>query len=247
MRHSLHHRFFSALALIVGCACGADRGGDAGTSLDACDDEGLVFCADRVDDDCDGSDEPCPATQPADAAPTYTCSGAPPSSVLASASLAANDQVASGCVFVYQGESGAFYAAVSVVDGPAPRGPQGVSAGLCQFDTSARRHLFFTSSPVDDCAPVVYTYPDQVSNQLLSTTCRRMVRNIQSNDPSFTPDIQFLPGDLTAQERRLARFDVAEVACLGINNQSGMPYRTDEVFVTQSTGAFVTNAAFQPQ
>jgi hypothetical protein len=237
-----------ALTLVVTVACGTESGtDDAGRSLDACDDESLVFCADRVDDDCDGGDEPCPATQPADAAPAFTCNGAAPSSVLAHAVLSSNEQVESGCVFVYQSASGAFYAAVSVTDGPSPRGPQGVSAGLCQYDTSARRHVFFTTSPVEDCADVIYTYPDQVPNQLLSTECRRMVRNIQSNDPTFTPDIQFLPGDLAAQEARLARFDTAEVACLGINNQSGMPYRTDEVFVTQSTGAFVTNAAFQPQ
>lgn len=234
--------------VVIVTACGTDRGGDdAGLSLDPCGDESLVFCADRVDDDCDGGDEPCPATLPSDAAPAYACDGPAPSSVLAHATLASNEQVASGCVFVYQSESGAFYAAVSVTDGPSPRGPQGASTGLCQYDTSARRHVFFTTSPVEDCATVVYTYPDQVNNQLLSTDCRRMVRNIQSNDPNFTPDIQFLPGDLAAQEARLSRFDTAEVACLGINNQSGMPYRTDEVFVTQSTGAFVSNASFQPR
>lgn len=237
-----------ATALIASCAEGGAPTGDAGElSGDACENQSDDFCADRIDDDCDGIDEGCPATQPVDAAPGFDCSGPPPSSVLAFATTAANDQVERACVFVYQGASGAFYVAVDVDDGPEPRGPQGVNTGLCQYDTSARRHVFLTTSPVEDCAPVVYTYPDQVANQLLSTDCRRMVRNIQSDDPNFFPDVQFLPGDLATQEARLARFDTAEVACLGINNLQGAPYRLDEVFVTQAHAPFVLNAGFAAQ
>jgi len=230
------------------CATGGRNDEDAGVlSSDPCENQIDDFCADRIDDDCDDIDEGCPATQPIDAAPAFDCSGTPPSSVLAFATTAANDQVERACVFVYQAASGAFYVAVDVEDGPDPRGPQGVNAGLCQYDTSARRHVFLTTSPVEDCAPVVYTYPDQIANQLLSTDCRRMVRNIQSDDPSFEPDVQFLPGDLAAQEARLARFDTAEVACLGINNLQGAPYRLDEVFVTQAHAPFVLNASFSAQ
>ena len=103
--------------------------------------DGFVFCSDRVDDDEDGADEPCAATQPADAAPDFQCTGTPPDNVYAYAKLPTNEQVNGGCVFVYQGETGAFYASVSVVDGTNPRGPMGASTGLCSFDYSARRHL----------------------------------------------------------------------------------------------------------
>lgn len=214
----------------------------------ACDQEApIAFCDDRVDDDCDGQDEVCPSTQPSDAAPTFTCGADEPvpSSVLAFAQLPENEQVATGCVFVYQGSSGDFFLAATVEDGAFRQGPQGQSTGLCSFDYAARKHLFLTAPPVEDCDDVVFVYPDEIDNQLLSNECRKMVRNIAVRDPDFDPAIQYLPGDEEVQRRRIARFSVAEVACVGINSTTGVPYRPDEVFVSQASAPLVENLTFE--
>jgi len=231
----------TALALLAsGCPEAALDG--PGQCLD--NPSGILFCDDRVDDNCDGEGEVCPATQPADAPPAFDCTGTPPDNVFAHASLPTNAQVAGGCVFIYQAESGAFYASVDVRDGSNPQGPMGESVGLCAYDYGARKHLFFTTAPVSECADIAYVYPDQVANQLLSNDCRKMVRNLVRDDPSFEPDIQFLPGNVDDQRARIETFSVAEVACLRINNASGAPYRPDELFVTQAEASFVENAGF---
>jgi hypothetical protein len=237
---------FTLATLVTGCAsAGDDEESDAGAARDPCEDMSQVFCLDRVDDDCDGIDEPCPSTQPADIAPTWDCTTDAPVNVLASATFGSNAQVASGCVFVYQGETGAYYAAVDIVDGPEPRGPPGISQGRCAFDTGARKHLFFTTSPIASCDDVEYVYPEQPANQHLSNACRKMVRNIRQDDPRYDPDIQFLPGDRAAQEARMATFDVAEVACIGIIGRDGEPIREDEGFVSQASAAFTMHAGFE--
>jgi hypothetical protein len=76
------------------------------------------FCADRVDDNCQPDvptepcntsnpqthhycntwDEPCPATQPASAAPAWDCTGPPPANVVAYADFPGTF----GCAFVYE-------------------------------------------------------------------------------------------------------------------------------------------------
>lgn len=233
---------------VVGCTA---AGGTGDASRSFCDEGAetpIAWCEDRADDDCDDVDEACPATQPADAAPAFGCGVAedPPDNVLfwATPGDPTNEQVASSCVFVYQGASGAFYAAVSVVDGPDPTGPPGADRGLCAYDYSARKHLFFTQPRVEDCEEVAYLYPDDVANQVLSTSCRKMVRNLARDDGDFDPDIQFLPGDLDVQRARIALFSEAEIACLRINNNLGNPYRTDEIFVTQAHAPLVENLGF---
>lgn len=244
------NREMTRQVLAIGLATGLFVAGCTGSGNDVPEPagaEGLIFCDDRVDDDDDGDDEPCPATQPADAPVAYDCAGAPPPSVLAHVDLPSNDQVASGCVYIYQGGTGAFYAAVDIENGPEPTGPMGQSTGLCSYDRSARRHVFMTTSPLADCPDLTYVYPDMVENQLLSNGCRRMVRNIGYSDADFDPDIQFLAGDEADQRNRIDVFDTVEVACLGINNTLGAPYRTDEVYVTQSSGSWLVNPSFTPQ
>lgn len=235
------------LSSLVACATGDEppRDEDAGAAYDPCADDGLTFCHDRVDDTCDGVDEPCPSTQPADVAPLFACEDAPPSSVLAIARFPGNAQVAGGCAFVYQGESGAYFAAVSLVDGPDPRGPMGENVLRCGFDTGARKHAFMTTSPVESCPPLTYTYPEQPQNQLLSSSCRRMIRNVLQDDPRYTPDIQFLPGDRADQETRLATFDSVEVACIGIVGRDGEPIREEQDFVTQASAPFTLLSTFE--
>ena len=235
--------FVSAALILFACDGGLFPDGECTP-----DEDGLAFCGDRVDDDCEGGDESCPATKPADAPPDFDCdSDNVPANVLFWTDLPSNEQVESGCVFVYQGETDAFYAAVDITNGSDPQGPEGKSTGECSYDYSARRHLFFTESPTKDCDDLEYTYPDDVANQLLSNDCRKMVRNIAQSDGDFDPDIQFLPGDLDDQRKRIERFDTAEVACLRINNASGEPYRPDEVFVTQSARVLQENLAFEAQ
>ncbi len=231
-------------ALLLGpwaLACdgdGAARGGpDAGPPA-------ITFCGDRVDDDGDDRDENCPSTQPADAAPAYECDANPPDNVVAYAAFEENAQVSEGCVFVYQGETGAYYASVKVLNGQDVFGPMGESQGKCRAYTSARRHVFMTTSPVGDCPIIEFQHPDQVTNQLLSNDCRKMLRNQQFNDPGFDPDVQYLDGDLAAQRYRLAQFDTVEVACTGLNRPSGEPYANDSVFVTQATTTWTTNPDF---
>ena len=148
---------------------------------------------------------------------------------------------------IYQGVTGAYYVAVDIEDGPSPLGPSDGPTNFCGYDFSARRHVFMTQSPSAACEDLVYQHPDQAQNQLLSNGCRKMLRNLGFGDTRFEPDIQFLDGELDAQLARLDMFDIAEVACIGINGTGGQPYRTGEIFVVQATAPWERNMGFSEQ
>ncbi len=231
------------------------------------------FCADRVDDNCAVDvgddcpeitssstagehhfacthDEPCPATAPGAAPPSWDCEGPPPANVVAYALYddAANAQVRRFCAFVYESPVVAdeFYAAIDVVSGPDPQGPVDPaigSGGLCSYDFNARRYLFFTDLDEGECAPVRFTHAYGFENggidfpvdqQQLSTPCRKAIRLVTRDDPAFSPDIQFFAASEDELTQKLALLETAEIACVGIDNTSGAPYRATEVFVVQA-------------
>lgn len=249
---------------------------DAGDAALSCqDDDPLTqsdwvgFCGDRVDDNCqidapstpcpDGpsshnycrtADEPCPATQPASAAPTWDCSGTPPANVLAYASYdnSSNLNVTSFCAFVYESSAvaGEHYVAVAVTNGSNVRAAQpGTPNRDCQADTFARRHFYLSDLDDGDCPDVKYihAYPNPstgyqgypVDDQKLSNRCRKMIRNIGYNDPAFNPDIQYFAASREEALAKLAILDTAEVNCIGIDNLQNQPYRTTEQFYVQAS------------
>ncbi len=200
---------------------------------------------------CQTGDEECPTTQPASGPPSFDCLAPPPSNVIAFATLdAPNAQVDAFCIYVYESEAvpGEHYVAVDVTDGSDPSGPD----AKCADDYSARRHLFFSDlltaqGEPKECAPVRYShaYPEEtlsgdffpVDDQKLSNSCRKAIRNIvRSVQSNFDPDIQYFAASRQEALAKLAILDTAEVACLGIDNLAGEPYRENEVWISQGQG-----------
>ncbi len=211
------------------------------------------FCADRRDDNCamdapddacpepgfggptpcNTADEPCPATLPASAPPAWDCTGTAPENVVASAHFTdQNDAVTSFCAYVYESTAvpGEFYVAIDVDNGTDPYGPE----QKCSSDFGARRHLYFSNLDDGACAGLRFTYPDEVDDQILSNVCRKMIRNVVRDDPDFAPDIQYFASSRAEVDAKLAVLDTAEIACVGIDNTDGVPYRATEVWVVQA-------------
>jgi hypothetical protein len=152
----------------------------------------LGFCQDRVDDNCavdvpdaaceendDASsvqrhhlcrtgDEPCPSTQPGNAAPDWDCTGTPPDGVLAFAHhLDESDpEIREFCVMIYAGAvAGESYVAFTVRNGPDFRGPDNVADdngarqnNVCSADYGVRKHLFFSNLDEGACDGVRYEH-----------------------------------------------------------------------------------------
>jgi hypothetical protein len=242
-----------------------DAGGNVGGDCNDADpltNQGWAgFCGDRVDDNCTvedttdpcpesasvhnycrTGDEPCPSTQPGSAAPDWDCTGTPPDNVIAYAHFTdGNEQVVSFCTFVYESTAvaGEFYAAIKLENGTNTSGPN----NYCSADKTARRHLYYSNLDEGACPEVRYIhnynplYP--VDQQLLSNECRKMIRNTQYNDPAFDPDIQYFASSRAEADAKLAILDTAEIACVGIDNIDGDPYRVGEIWVTQASQTLV--------
>ncbi|MCP4498476.1 MAG: hypothetical protein GY822_00720 [Deltaproteobacteria bacterium] len=220
------------------------------------------FCGDRVDDNCrvdhpdadcttgvysheycNTGDEECPATQPASAPPTWDCATMPvPDNVIAYAHFTeSNEQVQSFCVFVYESTAfaGEHYVATAISDGSNTSGPN----SLCAADKSARRH-FYLSDLVDEiaaatnCAPVRCVYDGSnvpVDDQKLSNHCRRAMRNVaRGAQAEFIPEIQYFAASREEATAKLDILESVEIACLGIDRNTGEPYRVGEIWVTQA-------------
>jgi hypothetical protein len=189
---------------------------------------------------CATHDEPCPATQPASAAPAWDCTGAPPANVLAHASLGApNEQVARLCVFVYESEAfaGEHYVAVDFDNGADPRGPD----DRCATDIRWRRYLYLSDLDGGDCEGVHIAFPESIEGQPLSTGCRKFIRNIANQDGIFDPDIQYFAASRAEAEAKLAILDTAEIACLGVDSTA--PYRDSDEWVVQASAPLVAAAS----
>lgn len=251
------------LAGASSCTPGAGAGEDAGPGPfgGSCDDDDPLtfrdwggFCDDRVDDNCtfdvdptpgcslantqaphpcNTGDEPCPATLPGSAAPPWDCEGEPPPGVIARAHFTdSNEQVTSFCSYVYESAAvpDEYYVAIAWDNGPDVRGPQ----GKCLADTSARRYFFLSTLAAGDCGGVSYVHPAPVDEQPLSNRCRKAMRNLFMDLSLFDPDVQFFASSREEAEAKLAVLDTAEIACIGINNAQGQPYRDNEVWVVQA-------------
>lgn len=223
-----------------------ENGSDCGDDDPLTRSDWVGFCGDRVDDNCrtdvvtdscDDSnplvhhpcatgDEPCPATQPASAAPTWDCTGTPPANVKAVAAFPDDF----GCAFVYESTAfeGEHYVAV-----------QGFPLVNCTYDNSARRHLYFSNLDEGDCPEIRYVheyswsetgevYPTDL--QKLSNHCRKMIRNTSGNDPAFNPDIQYFAASDDEAAGKLEILETAEFVCIGIDGEDGEPYRPGEVW-----------------
>jgi hypothetical protein len=196
------------------------------------------------------SDEPCPQTAPGAAAPDWDCTGTAPENVVAFARFTeANEQVASFCAFVYESPvvGGEYFATVTLVNGTDPQGPEDPSigsGGLCSADFSARRYLFFSDVDGAACEAVRFIhaygfesdtgFDHPVDEQKLSNRCRKAIRLVTRNDPAFEPDVQFFAASEDEMRAKLDVLETAEIGCVGIDNLSGAPYRTTEVFVVQA-------------
>lgn len=200
---------------------------------------------------CNTGDEACPATQPGSAAPQWNCQGTPPDNVIAHGYYAdpSNPNVVELCVFVYESTAvpGEHYVAYSFTNGVSPFGPPSppvTPAADCNADRAARRHLFLSNLDEGPCDGVryIHAYPNEnptndlypVDDQKLSNACRKMVKNVAFGSPGFDPEIQYFAASRAEALGKLAILDTAEIACIGIDNLSGQPYRPTERWYVQA-------------
>jgi hypothetical protein len=96
-----------------------------------------------------------------------------------------------------------------------------------------------------------YEYP--VDEQPLSNECRKMVKMVPSLSSNNTtnsnlpkdadgtlanassPLIQFFAGSDAEMTRKLEILETAEIACVGIDDPTGAPYRAAEIFGVQAS------------
>jgi hypothetical protein len=258
-----------------------DAGNEEDASASCSDDDDPLtnvgwagFCGDRVDDNCTNDtgeicpadvsdtaatdhygctwDEPCSGLPDGGVMPEWDCAGTPPEGVVAYASFASNDQVATLCTFIFRSPaSGETYYSVMPVftNGADPFGPDDPDAGrLCSFDYSARRFLFLTDKAEAVCEPtrVVSSFglSDRFSDpahpndtQKLSTRCRKKIRKLANlTDSNAT---KLFANSQAEADAKLALLDTVEVACIGVDREDGGPIRPAEIFVLQAEAPLV--------
>jgi hypothetical protein len=131
---------------------------------------------------------------------------------------------------------------------------------ICAADYSVRKHLFFSNLDEGPCEGVRYVhaygfencgdhpcadgeetlgYEYPVDEQPLSNSCRKMVKMVPSlsadNTPTARPLVNYFAGSDAELVQKLSILETVEIACVGIDNPTGAPYRPAEIFGTQAS------------
>lgn len=190
-------------------------------------------CNDGVDDDCDGVDEACPQSQPAQMdVPSWDCTGAAPSNVYAWARIddGAGFYDEGGCLIFFEGEPGSFYVkptgvspVVTDCEFAADEGctcPNSVGPSEPSYDQ--RLYAFTTAGDPAACDPIVLPGAFSTVQQPVSNDCRRFLV------PLFQPrsEIFFVAGSIDQLESRVASFPRIEFACAAAPDCEGADWAT---------------------
>ena len=84
-----------------------------------------------------------------------------------------------------------------------------------------------------------YEFEFPVDEQPLSNACRKMVKMVPNlngaNTATAAPLVQFFAATEEERQRKLEILETAEIACVGIDDSSGHPYRAAEIFGLQAS------------
>jgi hypothetical protein len=187
------------------------------------------ICGDNLDDDCSGSDSPCPETNTADLdLPSWDCvTGPPPANVYAHALFADGGTYfeAGGCFVLYEGLSDEFYVSrVNLNRLNAPGGCETQINGctcpsLNGWPSYDRRLYAFTRLEADPCTPV--SLRDHAGEaQVVSNDCRKYLYQLHYYDIPYT----FMAHSVETVERRLALYPIVEIACAQDTPHTNLPF-----------------------
>lgn len=193
------------------------------------------ICGDNVDDNCDGNDEACPTSMPAQMdIPNWDCTGTPPENVLAHATL--GDQKyfgANSCFYFFEAKKGTFYVKLN---GFERQSACTSGNGCCaEFGGYDNRLYAFTKGAQDPCEDIVIEKSG--GGQPVSNDCRKYLYQMNNQAQEYS----YVASDLDSLKARLSTFSSVEVACVRDTtlSQSAFP------FGTLATANIVMNDAFK--
>ncbi len=205
-----------------------NTGGDCGPGdpLRHPDAEGI--CGDWVDDDCDGSDEACPTSQPTVEVPEWDCTGEAPSSVYAWARFESGGGFFQdgGCFFFFEGAPGEFYVKRNVERVNQDPGCETRNGCVCPSLNNRpsydRRMYAFTSRPDFESCPEISIRDHAGEEQPVSNECRKYLYQMHGYDIPYS----FIAGSEQSLRQRLEAFDTVEIACVEDAPHSYLPFQS---------------------
>ena len=184
------------------------------------------ICDDYVDDDCDGEDEACPASQPDEMlVPTWDCTGAPPENVYAWAQFEdGGDHFKAGACFVFfEGKKDVFYAqrvGVEPLQACQDKTHGCVCPSLNGWKSYDRRLYAFTTRGEPGACETIALTDHAGEEQPVSNTCRKYLYQLHRYDIPYS----HVASSLGALERRLGEFSTVEIACLEDAPHQNLPF-----------------------
>lgn len=198
-------------------------------------------CGDNVDDNCDGKDEACPTSMPAQMnIPNWDCTGAPPSNVYAWAKFDDGKGYfqSGGCFIFFQGNKNAFYVKRTNIErtnqDPSCDTRNGCTCpSLNGWPSYDRRLYAMTRSNAEQC-PEVSLRDHAGEEQAVSNACRKYLYQMHF----YEIDYSFVASDVNHLARRLDAFPTVEIACLEDAPHRNLPYATLLTFPIQKNPEF---------
>ncbi|MBI4819882.1 MAG: hypothetical protein HY791_26650 [Deltaproteobacteria bacterium] len=177
-------------------------------------------CGDFVDDDCSGSDKPCPTTQTASLdSPNWDCTGTAPNNVYAFARFVSGEghYQDGGCFIFFEGLKDEFYAKHTLR--PSNQNPScfGQYAGcICPSSPSYDKRImaYTLHGSVESCPETAIVDHGGISSreafdQPTSNDCRKYLYAMHF----FDIPASFVAGSVDHLERRITAFPTVEIAC----------------------------------
>jgi hypothetical protein len=217
------------------------RAGDCGPQDAWRNPDGYEVCGDNVDDDCDGVDMDCPASQPSVSPPGWDCQGEAPGNVYAWARFEdGNGYFAdNGCFVFFEGQPGEFYVEHNMQrsNPDCANSPNGCTCPSLNGWSSYDRRLYaFTLQGDTESCPDVSLRDHAGEDQVVSNACRKYLYQMHYYDIPYS----FVAGSQAAMDARIDAFPTVEVACAEDAPHANLPY------ATLLTGQIVRNPNYQP-
>lgn len=196
-------------------------------------------CNDNVDDDCDGKDEVCPASQPNQmSVPDWDCTGQPPANVYAWSRFDDGGGYFKdgGCFVFFEGKKDVFYSQrVNINPASDDCGSNGcVCPSMGGWPSYDRRlYAFTTSGAPDDCDEIALV-DHAGEEQPVSNECRKYLYQLHRYDIPYS----HVASSLDTLERRLNSFSTVEIACLEDAPHMNLPFKSLLVMAIERNDGF---------
>lgn len=187
-------------------------------------------CNDNVDDDCDGEDEACPASQPDEmSVPAWDCTGDAPENVYAWARF--DDGMGyfkdNGCFVFFEGKKDIFYVQRNVERASSDSSCDTINGCTCPslngWPSYDRRMYAFTRLDVDASECEEVSIRDHGGeDQPVSNGCRKYLYQMHHYDIPYS----YIASSLEGVRQRIELFSKVEIACVEDAPHANLPYQT---------------------